>query len=512
MAQRTYHSWLIAALLLISYVYVLPRWADWSQNSRLNLLLALGDDGTVRIDRYVQNTGDYALYEGHTYSDKAPGPVFLALPAFLAVRPLIDHPLVASRAQALGGGAAMGDTLNTQGTGLRDDKIRFALVQYLMTIIVVALPAAALGALLFAALRGMGLGSTPAALTALAYGLGSAAAPYAGNFYSHQLVATLLFGAFCVAWRPWEQQPLALSAQPFALVRRTGWGSGLLCGLLLGWAVISEYPTVLPGAVIGLYALRRHGWRWLPALLVGGALPGALLVAYDLAAFGTPLPVGYAYSVLWQDQHHTGFMSLTFPRFEALWGLGFSFFRGLFVRAPWLLLAAPGFILWWRTGRLRAEWWVTLLAALSVYLFYSTSIMWWGGFAAGPRYIVPLIPFLALAAGWAIARAFASAALRFAVCALVAISIMLTWAEATAGQSFPSDAVRNTWGGIVLPAWQSGDIARNLGMAIGLAGPLSLLPLAALILLGGALLFLPPLSRPTGRPVVTQPGQLNTEG
>ena len=34
---------LIFLLLLACYAYVLPRWADWNQNSRLNLVVALVD-------------------------------------------------------------------------------------------------------------------------------------------------------------------------------------------------------------------------------------------------------------------------------------------------------------------------------------------------------------------------------------------------------------------------------------------------------------------------------------
>ena len=56
---------LIFVLLLISYMYVLPRWADWSQNSRLNLLRALVELRSTQIDAYVAHTVDYALYKKH---------------------------------------------------------------------------------------------------------------------------------------------------------------------------------------------------------------------------------------------------------------------------------------------------------------------------------------------------------------------------------------------------------------------------------------------------------------
>lgn len=470
---------LIFALLLACYAYVLPRWADWNQNSRLNLVLAMVDDGTVSIDRYVANTGDYAIYKGRTYSDKPPGIAFLALPAYLVLGPILDLPPVSARLQALGDGAAFGATLNEEGSGLRADKIRFAIAQYVLTLVVVASASAGLGVLFYLALGRLGIGSTPAAVGALAYGLGTTAAPYAGNFYAHQLVAALLFGAFFVAW-PAEAEK-----------RCRPWVSGLLCGLLLGWAVIAEYPAVLIAAIVGLYALARRGRSWFLPLAVGGALPLLLLVVYDMVAFGTPLPIGYAHSALWQAQHTTGFMSISGPQLAAFWGLTFGAFRGLFVRAPWLLLALPAYVVWWRSGAHRSEWWVVLLAPLALLGFYGSSAMWWGGFAAGPRYIVPLIPFLALPAAWLGGRLWGWPVARVAVSALMLLSVVLVWVEAVATQLFPSDGVRATWTGYVLPAWVEGNIARNLGMALGLAGPLSLMPLVALALIVLALIVAP---------------------
>ncbi|MEI6779260.1 MAG: hypothetical protein WCK70_20345, partial [Chloroflexales bacterium] len=463
-------------LLLICSAYTLPRWADWNQNSRLDLVLAMVDDGTVSIDRYVANTGDYALYRGHTYSDKPPGLSLLALPAYMALSPILNLPPVAERLSRLGRVGALESSLRAEGSGLREDKLRVALVQYLLTLLAVATPAAALGVLFYRLLLRLGASESLAALGTLAYGLGTTAAPYAGNFYSHQLCAALLFGAFTLAW-------------PEDSVRRLDGARGLLCGLLLGWAVISEYPVALAATVIGVYALVRRGPRWIIPLAVGAALPGLLLVTYDIRAFGTIFPVGYAYSALWQDQHHTGFMSVTYPHPAALWGLTFGLFRGLFVRAPWLLLALPGFLSWWRMGRLRAEWWALLLVVLLTLLFYGSSMMWWGGFAAGPRYIVPMIPFLAIPAGYWVATHWQRSAHRALSVILIVLSVGMVWLETCAGQSFPPDTITNPWIGYVLPAWVTGDSARNLGMALGLRGPASLLPLVVIVISAGMFLL-----------------------
>jgi hypothetical protein len=54
----------------------------WNEYSRYDLVRALVEDGTTRIDRLEQNTGDKAFYDGHYYSDKTPGTAFLGVPVY----------------------------------------------------------------------------------------------------------------------------------------------------------------------------------------------------------------------------------------------------------------------------------------------------------------------------------------------------------------------------------------------------------------------------------------------
>jgi hypothetical protein len=489
--MRTRSLILIAIILLTSYSYVLPRWADWSENSRLNLVRALSEQHDVVIDDYVGNTGDYALYQGHAYSDKAPGPAFLALPAALAVQPMLDLPASQRQLERLAGSGKLSATLNPEGSGINTDKLRSFVLLVAITLFASALPTA-LGALaLYALLRRHAAGSAPAMLVTLAYGLATPLAAYGGNFYSHALVASLLIGA-------WAITDLEYAPARVALV-----------GLLLGWAVISEYPAALPAAIISLAAAWR--WRQPSALfwLTLGALPPALLMAiYDWRAFGTPLPIGYEHSALWQQQHQTGFLSITYPHTAALWGLLFGLYRGLFARAPWLLLVLPGYVIWWRSRRAREHWWVTLLAPLSMLLFYGSSAMWPGGFAAGPRYLVLISPFLAFACAPAAIIIWRHIGGRVALLALIATSLVVTWSEAVARQSFPPDTIANPWLGYTWPAWRDADIARNIGTFLGLRGDISLLPLALLIIVSGAYL----LHHPTHAAATSSPPADITEG
>ena len=114
------------------------------------------------------------------------------------------------------------------------------------------------------------------------------------------------------------------------------------------------------------------------------ALAG-LLVLYNLARFGTPLSTGYHF------ESGEGFNA---NWLLGLWGLLFSPYRGLFWYTPLAILSVlawPGFI-----RRHRAEGWLTAVVALVMVALFGKWWMWWGGFAWGPRFLVPLAPFLVL--------------------------------------------------------------------------------------------------------------------
>ncbi|MBI4927261.1 MAG: hypothetical protein HY835_05810 [Anaerolineae bacterium] len=459
----------IALILLACFSYVFPRWADPNQNSRLDMVLAVVDDGTFVIDRYVANTVDYARVGEHTYSDKPPGIAFLGIPVYAGLKIGLDSSLMDGLVTRLENSSAFQSTLREGGSGVYADKVRFALAQVVLTLAIPVVASVVIGLLIYQLLTGFGLGAGLAAAIALAYGLLTPAFAYAGAFYSHQLTAALLLGAFALIQSRRFDQPARL----------------LLVGLLLGYAVLSEYPAALASGILFVAVLMRlvraRGlwkivWVGLPALACAVGL-----MAYNNAIFGSPFSLGYEYSELWTNQHSTGFMSLSLPSWDALWGMTFGRFRGLFVLSPWLLLGVPGFVFWLRSER-RWEGWVSLLVFLSMFFFNASSVMWWGGFAVGPRYLLPGLPFLALAAGFALQRWQASGWLRGMAPLLDLWSLVMVWGLTLAGQAFPSDAIADPLLDYALPNWLAGNVARNAGTLLGLRGALSLLPLALVLL------------------------------
>ena len=51
----------VFALLVMSYAYFFPRWAEWNQNSRMDLTLAIVEQGRFAIDDYYEG-GDVILF------------------------------------------------------------------------------------------------------------------------------------------------------------------------------------------------------------------------------------------------------------------------------------------------------------------------------------------------------------------------------------------------------------------------------------------------------------------
>lgn len=364
-------------LCFAAYAYFYQA-GGWNQNVRFDLVRSLVEQRTAAIDAHHRNTGDLACRGAagrcrtprpergdHAYADKAPGASWLAVPVHAVVH-------------ALGGSDAPGPGyLNAAA--------------YASTVWAVALPSALAVALLYWLLGGLGLDPRGRAAFALAYGLGTLAFPYATLLYGHQLTASLLLMAFAVLVRARRGRHGQGAPGPALL---------LGTGALLGAAVAVEYPAALAVVPICIYAalfvrpLSRLGW-----LVLGMAGPGAAVAAYHALVFGSPLALPYDFST--QPHRSQGFfMGLGTPRWAALQHILITDYRGLFYGAPWLLLAVPGAVVLARRARRRAEVTVCISIALLFVWLNASLVDWQGGWAMGPRYLIPALPFLAvLAAG-----------------------------------------------------------------------------------------------------------------
>lgn len=441
----------VFALVLVAYAYFYQA-GGWNQNSRFDLTRAVVERGTLTIDAYEKNTGDESRRAGHIYCDKAPGVSFLAVPAWAIVYAVSPKP---PGPHALAAGAWLG------------------------TVTAIGVPSALAVLALMMLVGRLGLSRGRAAVVGLAWGLATLAFPYATLLYGHQPLAAAAIAAFAL-----------VVGQRDASARRLAGA-----GALLGAAVAIEYTAALVAVPIAVYALAKKVAPWrriVIAMAIGAALPAILLAIYHAVAFGGPLVLPYQYST--QHPRHVGFMGLGAPDFTVLGQILFSAYRGLFYAAPWLLAAVPGAVVWWRKGY-RAEV-ATAGAIVILFLWLNASLVdWQGGWAMGPRYLIPAIPFLVVLAAGVLATERLHRGVAIALAAVVALSAV-AMLIGTAVKPEIDVHVRRPFQDFLLPHLARGELgvstqsidmaanpagaprqAWNLGHQIGLEGIASLVPL-----------------------------------
>jgi hypothetical protein len=456
----------LGVVTFLSFIYFYEG-GGWNQNSRFDLLRAIIERHTLQID---ENTGDKAHFQGHYYSEKAPGLVFLAAPFALAARP-------AMKIAGVDPESARGEFL----------------LSYVVTAGAVALPTALAGICLFFLALRFGCNSAAAAFGVAVISVGTPTWAYAGLFWAHALVGACLLFAYAAALKAGDEKEDGKREFLWALA----------VGLAAGWATVTEYPAAPASAMLAFLALSQAWpsgsgarWRVVAGIGIGAGICVAVLLSYLLAAFGAIRP-SYAYydanSFAFMQQR--GYMGLTYPHPDRLLKILFGGSRGLLLASP-VLVAAP-FGLWrlWKEKRFAVPTFVAA-AIVAYYFLFNASFYWWkAGLTFGPRYAGASIPFLGI--GLAMAWQRATPTWRRVLTGLAVISVFVAlMVVSTNSQLAMQDScplIHSTW-----PAFWSGQMAMNhesmltaaeagggfgafnLGQWLGLRGLASLIPLVAM--------------------------------
>jgi hypothetical protein len=374
--------------------------SGWAQVSNFALVRALSN-GTAKIDPYHWETKDESWYRGHYYSVKSPLlpamtlPVYDALKANGGARWAYDTALHARenhswrwRPSALPGDLYGRNRIRTYHVRGRVEAA--TPLVWVLGLFGCVLPA--FGLMLLVRRLGDRLEPGYGVAAAVTLGLCTMVLPFSTLYFSHVLAALLGFAAFALLWRERDAAPRGR----FALVA--------VAGLLAGLAFATEYPLALAAAVLGVYAILGHGSRVRRGLVYGaGALVGALpLFAYNLWAFGSITHLSYANAVKQQGvsghdllgSNAGGFFGVGVPDPKVTLDLLLSA-KGLFTLAPVLVMGVVGTVLLHRRGR-RAEAWVIGGLAVAYLLYNSGYWLPFGGGTPGPRFLMPIVPFLAL--------------------------------------------------------------------------------------------------------------------
>jgi hypothetical protein len=334
------------------------------------------------------------LFEGHYYTDKAPGVSLLAVPAFALMREisLVDD--------------------ETARTGVWDKRGLLWLLRVLT---------GGMGFLAAVTLVGRSAESIAAgtgALSAAAFGLGTLALPFAATVFGHVVAAAFAFASFVAAWNG-KASRRSRPAWLFA------------AGVCGGLAVVVEYQAAVITAVIFTYVAIIGARAAL--VFASGLLPGAIALAlYNVAAFDSALHLSYRYVATQQfaERQEQGLFGIGVPDPDSLARVLLSR-HGLLVESPVLLLAAIGLALLWRRGA-RAEAAACGVISLLFLLIDSGYFDPFGGVSPGPRFFIPALPFLALG----LACAFERWRVLTVGATVVSVAIMLYHAGIWSGSSF----------------------------------------------------------------------------
>lgn len=241
----------------------------------------------------------------------------------------------------------------------------------------------------------LALGTAPRTALLLSCVLGGATVlwPYATSFFSEAFLAAAFIwaAALLIEARRSAKPPTAVA----------------IAALLIVVAGLTKVTSLMvaPAFVLAVLAERSIAWprRLRVAVVIGGAiaLAGALQLGWNVYRFGSPFDVGYDWSETIPMLPPRAFAIGDIPRGLAV--LLFAPGKSLFLWAPLLVLAILNATATWRRDRALAA---GLGAALAVGLLaYAAYLFPEGGYAHGPRHLVPIIPLLALAAAGPATRA-----------------------------------------------------------------------------------------------------------
>lgn len=363
-------------------------------SSRLYLVSSFVDFGVFHIDPYASMTTDKSRGGDHFYSNKAIGAPLLAVPAYWLLRqiePWEESPPLTRT------------------------------MRFVIRLFAATLPFAFLGVMLFRIGRAWTGDGRASLRMVLAYGLGTIALIHASQLSGHGTAAAFSIFAFggliclrATGRESSEQVRCSLAKTDAGGVSgcRTPWSQNrtslivlaALAGLSAGFAALCDYTAAYTAGLLALYALGSPMPRRYKITFIGGGILCALvLAAYNHHCFGTPFSLSYGNLVTekFAGPSKEGFLGITRPKANVLGDLIFSPGRGLFNIMPVLVFSVPGMWNMFRRHCLRKEATLILMIALGYLMINGGFYGWHGGWTYGPRYLIPMLPFLGLSMAFA---------------------------------------------------------------------------------------------------------------
>lgn len=399
----------IFLLSFVTYAYFFGG-SGFNQNATFGLTRAIVEQRSLAIDRYASNTGDISFHEGRVYSNKAPGTSFLAV---------IPYALLYAIEKLSG--------LDV------DDPLVLTLNLYLCTVAVCSTTGALIPFLLFLEARRRQIPRRWSLIIALIIAFGTPVFAYSTMLFVHVPSAALVLLSF-LAVTGEKPRPLA-------------------GGLWIGLAGLLNYLCIPLALIFGTTLLARtRRARDFGLFLLGGLPSAVILAAYQFAAFGAIHRTSVATTNPAFLTEGAWLGVIKWPSLEAFIGITVSPYRGLLYLSPILLLALIGIWLSWRKGWLERSTILCIVASTTYMLLANSSFNGWhGGYSIGPRYLIPIVPLMALL------LLSVAGKMRVLWIALGALSLVLNFA-ATVVDPQPPDILREPLGRYALPALLFGSV------------------------------------------------------
>ena len=415
-------------LLGLLYAWAAPGLVSSNDGSHLALSRALVLRGETTLGDEVALTlwVDRARREGHDYSDRPPGTALLATPAVrlgAALDPeLLDTSLRTKEVMVQPAAPRYAETYVARVTRHRTRAPPLLALQG--TAVMLSVHCAAIGVFgvlgLIVLLRRRGASPAAQAFAAVGLGLACLWGPYSTVLFSHVTAGTAVI--WTVLGLDAGLRESDDSGEPREVARLPLVGAGLCAG----WAASADYLVGVLVLGLGLSMMSPRRWPAIAPWVLLGALPVlGVTLAYHDAAFGSPWSLGYDHHANFEfaRERVSTFSGNPLEGLWAQWGAGEG--AGLLVLAPVMLLGLIGLVAAperrWLVGALP---WILLIAA------HRTPT---GGAAEDHRYLVPLMPLLAVGLGRAWSRwaegSGRARALAVVFVALAMLSGLLAWAH-----------------------------------------------------------------------------------
>ena len=300
---------------------------------------------SISIDSYVEYTNDRAFFKNQYYCDKAVMTSIIAAIPYGITKTIID---------------------------LTRFEIPPSAYRYISERLSVGI---SFILLMFFLLKELRKSEKSIILPLLALGTGSILLPYSTLLYGHVPAAFFLFMSYFFQNR----------------------GKYLQADIFGALTAATEFPVVLPFLILAAYRGRRY-WNRIKLVRLAGIVILAFIPQFlhNWIAFGNPLTMGYTLETADAFEGMSrGLFGFTIPSLKAIYLLLLSPERGLIFYMPWTVLGFAGFFKSKRLIPVLKKNPLPLMTVTYVILF-SSYYMPTGGWAFGPRHLIPIIPFFAI--------------------------------------------------------------------------------------------------------------------